>query len=86
MPRYTKETAEAKAAILIKPYIRNGLDQSKTARELGVTSEAINQRLKRKPVQDYLRRFIDSPHGDFCNFVAVFQNIPGYPGSFIADN
>ena len=61
MPRYTKETAEAKAALLIKPYIRNGLDQSKTARELGVTSEAINQRLKRKPVQDYLRKFIDSP-------------------------
>ena len=50
MPKYTKETAEAKANLLIKPYIRNGLNQSATARELGVTSEAINQRLKRKLV------------------------------------
>ena len=61
MPRYTKETAEAKARLLIKPYIRNGLNQTLTAKELGVTSEAINQRLKRKPVQDALRNWIESP-------------------------
>ncbi len=61
MPRYTPEVAEAKAKNLIKPYIRNGLNQSALAKELGVTSEAINQRLKRKPVQDALRRYIDSP-------------------------
>ena len=61
MPRYTKETAEAKANLLIKPYIRNGLNQSATAKELGVTSEAINQRLKRKPVQDALQRYLNSP-------------------------
>lgn len=61
MPRYTKETAERKAASLVKPLIRNGFNESKTARELGVTPQAINERLKRKPVQDALRNWIDSP-------------------------
>ena len=61
MPRYTPEVAKAKAEKLIKSYNRNGLNQSALARELGVTSEAINQRLKKKPVLDTLQAYINSP-------------------------
>jgi acid stress-induced BolA-like protein IbaG/YrbA len=61
MPKYTQETARLKAQQLIKPYIRNGLNQSAVAKELGVTSEAINQRLQHQPVKDALREYINSP-------------------------
>lgn len=61
MPRYKKETAELKAKNLLKPYIKNNFNQTLTARQLGVTQEAISQRLKCKPVQDMLQRYINSP-------------------------
>lgn len=61
MPRYTAETARRKALSLVKPLIANGFNESALARQEGVTPQAINQRLKKKPVQDVLRDFIDSP-------------------------
>lgn len=60
MPKYRKETEEAKAKSLIKPYIKCGLNQSKLARQEGVTQSAINQRINRKPVQDCLQQYLNS--------------------------
>ncbi len=64
MPRYRPETAKAKAKKLIKPYIRNGLNQTALAKQEGVTPSAINQRLQRKPVRDLIQKFLDSPKLD----------------------
>jgi len=61
MPKYRPETAKMKAESLVKPLIRNGLNESKTARELGITPQAVNERLRHKPVQDALQRYINSP-------------------------
>ena len=61
MPKYTALTAERKAESLAKPFLRNNCNIAKTARELGVTPQAINQRLSHKPVQDTLQKYINSP-------------------------
>jgi hypothetical protein len=61
MPKYTPETARMKAESLTKPLIRNGFNQTMVAKQEGVTPQAINQRLKHKPVQDALQRYINSP-------------------------
>lgn len=60
MPKYRPETARMKAKSLVKPLIRNHLNVSATARQLGVTPQAIEQRLKHKPVRDLLQKFLDS--------------------------
>ena len=61
MPRYTAKVAAIKADRLMKPYTRNGFNQSATARKLGITPSAVCQRLSKKPVQDALQRYINSP-------------------------
>jgi len=61
MPKYKPETEKIKAKNLIKPYISNRLNQSALARQEGVTPSAINQRVNRKPVQDALQAYINSP-------------------------
>lgn len=61
MPTYSKKKAELRAELLVKPLLRNGLNEAAVAREQGVSRQAINQRLKHKPVQDALRKFIESP-------------------------
>jgi predicted transcriptional regulator len=60
MPRYSKATQALKGTRLIKPYIKNGFNQSALARAEGVTQSAINQRLNQKPVQDILQKFLNS--------------------------
>lgn len=59
MPKYTKEVAELKARNLTKSYISSGLNQSEVARREGVTSSAINQRLKHLPVQTPLQEALN---------------------------
>ena len=59
MPKYRPETAKAKATKLIKAYQKAGLSQTKLAKEEGVTKEAINQRLKKAPVQQTMAEILD---------------------------
>ncbi len=61
MPRYRPETARIRAENLVKPLLANNLNEAAVARQQGVTRQAINQRLQRKPVQDALQRYINSP-------------------------
>ena len=61
MPRYRPETEKLKAENLLKPLIANKLNQSKTARQLGVSQATINEQFNRKPVQDALQKFLNSP-------------------------
>ncbi len=60
MPKYTEKTARNRAISLVKPLIRNGFNESKTARELGITPQAVNERLRHKPVRDVLQEFLAS--------------------------
>lgn len=55
MPRLKPETAELRAANLVKACIDNGLNQSALARKEGVTQQAINSRFKHLPVQTPLQ-------------------------------
>lgn len=59
MPKYRKEIAEAKAKNLSKAYINADLNQTTLAQREGVTSQAINQRINRAPVQKTLQDIID---------------------------
>ena len=60
MPKYLPKTEKLKAQALLKPLIKNGLNQSKTARELGVSQATIQEKFHRKPVQDCLQKFLSS--------------------------
>jgi len=60
MPKYTKETESLKAKSLAKTCIENNLNQSAIARREGVSHQAVNQRVNRKPVQDCLRKYLES--------------------------
>jgi hypothetical protein len=60
MPRYNPETAKRRAMALVKPLLANGFNERKTGDQLGVTRQAINQRINRKPVQDILQKFLSS--------------------------
>jgi hypothetical protein len=55
MPKLKKETAELRAAYLVKSCLANGLNQSALARREGVTQQAINSRFKHLPVQTPLQ-------------------------------
>ena len=59
MPKYKPETAELKAKTLVKTCIKNGLNQNRIAKELGVSQQAIQQRLKHPAVQKELQKVID---------------------------
>lgn len=61
MPKCKKSTELHKAKKLSKTYIESGLNQSEVARQKGVTSQAINQQVNSKLVQDILQKFLDSP-------------------------
>ena len=59
MPRYTQETAKAKAKILTKLYAENNLNQSRVAEKEGVTRAAINQRFKQPIVKKTFAEMMD---------------------------
>ncbi len=61
MPRYTPEVAKLKADSLTKLVLDNGLNQAAVARKLGCTRQNIQDKLAKKPVQDALQSFINSP-------------------------
>lgn len=60
MPKYTPKTAKLKAEFLVKKLMDHGFNETKTARDLGITQQAIHSRMQRKPVQDCLQRYIHS--------------------------
>ena len=51
MPKYKKETAKRRAKKLTKTFIKNDCNQTKTAEELGITSQAVNQQIHSPIVQ-----------------------------------
>ena len=59
MPKYLPATEKTRAKNLIKPYLRNGLNQHKLAKELGISPSAVNQRVNRPIVQKTLQKTID---------------------------
>ena len=59
MPRYKPATAERKAKSLVKTCIENGLNENRIAKKLGISQQAVNQRLNRAPVQKTLQEVID---------------------------
>jgi len=61
MPRYTPETERIKAEKTTKDYIEAGFNQAKLAKKRGVHRRTINKQVHRKPVQDCLTRFLNSP-------------------------
>lgn len=60
----TQKTAELKAKFLAKTCIKNRLNQSAVARELGVSHQAIQQQIHKPIVRDKLQAFLDSPELD----------------------
>lgn len=52
--------SDIKAAELTKLVLKHGCNQSAVAKELGVSKQAIQQRMKKKPVQDCLQRWLSS--------------------------
>jgi len=59
MPKYRPETAKLKAKHLAKTCLRNNLNQNRMAKELGISHQAVNQRLQKAPVQKTLQNIID---------------------------
>ena len=51
MPRLKKSTAKRRATKLTKTYIKNDCNQTKTAEELGITSQAVCQKLQQPIVK-----------------------------------
>ena len=51
MPKLRKSTAKRRAKKLTKTYIKNGCNQTKTAEELGITSQAVCQKLQQPIVK-----------------------------------
>ena len=60
MPYLKPETEKQRAQALLKPLIKNNLNQSAVARERGVSQAAINEQYHRKPFQDALTKFLNS--------------------------
>lgn len=66
MPRYRKETEEAKARLLAKSYIANGMNKSRVAEIEGVRPQAIVQRFQHnkaipRTLQEELRKIGITP-------------------------
>ena len=61
MPKYKKANKKAKAKLLSKTFIKNGFSQVKTAKELGITSQAVGQQVSQPIVQDAIQEYLDSP-------------------------
>lgn len=59
MPKLRPETEKVRAQILLKPLIRNKLNQSATARELGVSQATIQEKIHRPIVQKALQEQIE---------------------------
>jgi len=60
MPKLKKQTEKARAAKFIKIYKKNGMSQTKTAKELKVTQPAVAAQLKRPAVAKALQQIIDA--------------------------
>jgi len=61
VPNYKASTRKLRAKMVAKSCIKNRLNQSAVARQVGVSHQAINKQFHRKPVQDALQKFLDSP-------------------------
>lgn len=60
MPRLTKTTAKLRAIKLVKALNKHNGNETKVAKELGVTPQAINDRKKQPAVQEALQDVINS--------------------------
>ena len=56
MPKLRPYTAKARAVSLVKALSKNGMNQAKVARKLGVSPQAIQDRIKRPAVQKVLAK------------------------------
>jgi hypothetical protein len=62
MARLKPETIKAKALKLTKDYLSTpDLCKADVARKRGVSRQAITKQINRKPVQDLLKKFLNSP-------------------------
>jgi len=61
MPKLRPETEEARAKELVRVVMKNRLNQTKTAEELGCSPQNIQKKLIRLPVKDALKEYIESP-------------------------
>ena len=59
MPKLLPATEKLRTKNLVKSCIKNGLNQSELARQIGVSQQAINQRVNRAPVQKTLQAEIN---------------------------
>lgn len=59
MPKLRPETAKARAQSLIKPLLRNRLNQAATARELGVSTATLSEQVKKPLVQKTLAEYLN---------------------------
>ena len=60
MPKISKKRKEAKAKRLSKVYIENNLNASKTAKEIGVSPQAINKQINKPEVQNAMQEYLGS--------------------------
>ena len=60
MPKYKANNKKLKAKLLAKTCLKNNLNNAKTARQLGVTKQAIQQQVNTPEVQDALQVYLDS--------------------------
>jgi hypothetical protein len=60
MPKYTPEVEKARSEKLLKSFVENDMNITKTAKELGTSQQSLGQRLARKPVKDLLQKYLQS--------------------------
>ena len=61
MPKQRVSTTKARASSLVKTCVKHGFNQSAVANELGVTPQAVSDRLSKPATQDALQKYLDSP-------------------------
>lgn len=60
MPKIKAKTEKNRIATLTKTYLECGCNQAAVGRKFGVNRATINARINKKPVQDALRKYLNS--------------------------
>src|SRR3990167_2668 len=60
MPRHKLETAKRRARELVKVVIKSRLNQTRAAKVLGVSPQAVQKRMHTPLVEDAFREYLDS--------------------------
>lgn len=61
MPKRGKKLEQARAKHFVKTLESNNFNQTETAKQLNITPQALSDRISKKPVQDALTKYLDSP-------------------------